>query len=246
MKVLIFQPDELLETQTSREAMKKDLVIFLHGFPSLRSKQNRELAKIVSQTNLVDVWLPLYPGLGFSEGRFSFSSCLELVQNWASSRLKEKRRSGWTGRLQIVGHSWGGFLGLALAQLPDVAVTLSKMVLMSPLVHFAPPSEVSRAFQHMTAQSDLKLDLLDIESLAKDFERVGKNRDVAQLIRNLPSTLKVDYLQARTDQMTPPEVAEKMRVHFKCQLNFQVVDQDHSFLSDRSSLGLELARLLRS
>ena len=230
----------------SVDSREDDLIIFLHGFPSLRSKQNRELAEIVSQTNSVEVLLPLYSGLGFSKGTFLFSECRANVEAWATRLVRERRAAGWTGELKIVGHSWGGFLSLALAQIPEIAALLTQVILLSPLVHFAKALNVAPAFAHMTSQTELVLNLPETQALADDFQRVGEKVDVSQMIQQLSPNLRVTYLQAKTDLMTPPALAEKMRVHFRCHFDFSLVDQEHSFLTDRPALGLTLAQILRA
>ncbi|GEM_PF-2287382 len=243
MKVLKFLPQDLTR---SLALNADDLVIFLHGFPSLRSKQNRELAEIVSRENSCEVLLPLYSGLGFSEGRFTFSGCMDQVVDWATSLMRQRLNQGWKGRVQLVGHSWGGFLSLRLAQISEIKASLNRMVLMSPLVHFAQAGDVARAFAQMTARTELRLDLPEIDILAHDFSKVGQAYPAQRLIENLSPDLEVSYLQAKVDQMTPVESANGMRGSFRCHLDFRLVDQDHSFLTDRANLGVEIARLLRS
>ena len=221
-----------------------DIIFFFHGFPAVRSRQNRELAQQVSQINSVYTIVPLYSGLGFTEGEFRFSSCVNEVRDWALQLTSQKIAEGWQGRLKFVGHSWGGFLSLLLANEPLLKSRLQKIVLMSPLVHFAASAMAAMAFE-IVQQDNPHLALGSIEHLANDFAEVAKRYPTSRLIGNLDPGLETEYWQARVDRLTPPEAAELMRPKFPGQLNFEIVDQDHSFLKDRATLARKLADALR-
>ena len=230
-----------------REEAAGPCLIFLHGFPALRSKQNREFAEIVShETGLYSV-LPLYRGLGFSPGQFSFTSCLTELFNWYRNFLDARRTRGLHLNTIFIGHSFGGFISLLLAT-RDLA-PVNKMILLSPLLEFTVPENLNERSFREAQDKNPNLNLLEPTSLARDFQDVGRRWSVPELLSGLcllQPDVPILFLQARDDKVTPTSTALAMKDQFPAQLKFELVDQDHSFLINRPAIAARIIRFILS
>ena len=102
----------------------KGLFVCLHGFPAWSTK-NYDIAEQLCLLGYA-VLLPHYPGLGFSGGSFSFTRSRETLEKFLGF---SKRRYGLP--LSLMGHSWGGYLALALCRRVD-----RLLLLLAPLSVF--------------------------------------------------------------------------------------------------------------
>lgn len=216
---------------------KKLVTVFLHGFPAVRSKQNREIAEIVARETGRPVELLLYSGLGFAAGVFSFRKTLHEVGEYFDGLFA----SGRAEKVDLVGHSWGGFLALVLASRNPARVR--RVVLMSPLLKFAGESDAARGFDGV-ARDNPVLRLGNTSELAADFAEVGKSHPTEELIRRLPASVEVLFLQAKEDELTPLAYAEAARAFFAKKPHFEIADNNHSFLRDRPALAKKIAAFL--
>jgi len=214
----------------------KRLIVFLHGFPSTRSKQNREIATGVVASTARPAELLLYSGLGFAPGQFTFSGCLQEVGEYFARVF-----SGPIKNIDIVGHSWGGFLTLLMASRHGDRVR--KIVLLSPLLFFANEELAFSGFSQIQKENP-QLSLGDIRGLVKDFCDVGRQHEIDQLLAALSPHTETLFLQAGVDHLTPPEIALGKRGLFPRVPSFELVENDHSFLSDRSELAKRIGRFL--
>jgi poly(3-hydroxyalkanoate) synthetase len=207
-------------------------IISLHGFPSIRSKQNRELAENISKILKKRVRVVLYPGLS-CEGTFSFTKTLDSLVNEFPSLSEQKS-------VQILGHSWGGFCALVLAsKFPE---QIKKMVLLSPLLKFSTDLSQLTEWFSQTIDSNSMIHTLPAEQLAKEFIEIATKFPTEKVISQISPEIEISLLQARADHITPTAIAEEMKNNFKGKFSYQLVDQDHSFLIDRPKLSDNLAK----
>jgi pimeloyl-ACP methyl ester carboxylesterase len=218
----------------------KAKTVFLHGFPSLRSKQNRELADRVTEELQSHADLLLYSGLGFAEGTFTFSGCVHEVNQYFERTLP----SGSVD-INLVGHSWGGFLSLLMAS--RFGARVRKMILLSPLLFFGNEEQAMAGLKSIVDDNP-QLALGEARALVRDFCSIGLQNPTEKLIQQIPTGVEILFLQAKVDQLTPPEIAKsfaaKMQQHFKTPPEFELVDNDHSFLNNRPELSLRMAQFL--
>lgn len=219
------------------KAATDDWLVFLHGFPSIRSKQNREIAAAVNAELGWPTDLLLYSGLGCAPGEFTFSGCVDEVGDYFAKLLRERDR-----KIDLIGHSWGGFVSLLMAsRYPE---RVRRLVLMSPLLWFASEAEVYGGFTELTKEH-ADLNLGNTSDLVRDFCLIGEKYPTASLIKGLSPATEVLFLQAKVDPLTPAEIAIKMKDLFPRPPIFELVDNDHSFLSDRPQLSQRIAKFLR-
>lgn len=217
-------------------------VISLHGFPSVRSKQNREIAQGIADELQCRVRVVLYPGLSCS-GLFSFKKTIEaMVTQFPELTADEGKVSQ---KIDLLGHSFGGFAALLLAA--EYPQLVRRMVLLSPLLKFSPSaSDVSAFFRNiLSTNSNASLNTLTPDELGQEFHDLSKIYQTEKSIERLDPKLKVKLMQARGDTVTPTAIAEEFRRHFKCDLNFELVEQDHSFLVDRLALSKQIAQFFK-
>lgn len=199
------------------------VMLFLHGFPGLRSKQNRDFAEKAVQALGGRAYVPLYAGLGQAEGVFKFSTCLTKIRAFVAELLQHE-----IGReIYVAGHSWGGLLSLLIASEHPERVT--KVALLSPLLDFAAMGDIRHGF----AEERLKhpsLSFGTVDDLAEDFDELAATVDVRGAIAAIPAETEVLFLQADGDPITPTSSAELMLKSFKRAPEFKLVNVDHSFL----------------
>lgn len=198
--------------------------LFLHGFPGVRSKQNRDLAERAADGFGRRCFVPLYDGLGVAEGRFSFESCRDQIQSFAEKLLAENET------LDLVGHSWGGYLALGLAAKHQERI--ERLILMSPLLHFFTLDVCKQAFT-LTAEGNADLDLGNIETLAKEFHTLGNREHAYRHAQTISSRTMVSIFQAASDDTTPASYAEHLVNQFRERPGYEAVATDHSFLLNR-------------
>lgn len=230
MELLYFGP----ENQNS--SGEPALTVFLHGFPGVRSKQNRVFAEEFSRKTGRRSLVVLYDGLGFSAGEFSFSKCLSQVEELFESLLATTK-----GKIDIVGHSWGGFLALKMAA--RCGDRIRRIILLSPLLKFFPVDVCSPSFAN-TAQENPQLRLGDTSKLAEDFAGVGEATPTESLVEAVPDGVEIVFLQSTTDEITPLNIAESALPFFRKKPRFERVETDHSFLVDRSKIVERVTELL--
>ncbi len=213
----------------------KPITVFLHGFPGVRSKQNREIAEQTAQTTGRHCYVPLYTGLGFSEGTFSFENCRKEVEDFVGELMKSH------GQLDLVGHSWGGYQALGLAA--KHGHKIRRLVLMSPLLDFFNVDIADESFKS-TAQNNPQLHLGEISKLAEEFVNVGAETPAVSLAERVHPLTKVVLLQAKDDGVTPPKHAEALLSHFRELPIYRTLETDHSFVLNREFATQEIIRAL--
>lgn len=223
-------------TYPNDQACGSHEVVSLHGLPGVRSRQNRLIAERIAALTQKPTHVLFYRGLGEAPGVFSCAGSVLDVRLF----FEERFASGVT-TVDLIGHSFGGFLSLLVGHLYPNRVR--RIVLLSPLVQFFEPDLSARFFQ------DLKSNYPHFGwdegvNLAQEFHRLGEQYPPIRLIQSLSRNLEVLYLQAKDDDITPVFAAEEARRFFSCQLDFRLVDQDHAFLSNREELASTIAAFL--
>jgi esterase/lipase len=210
--------------------------LFLHGFPSIRSRQNRDIAEATARETGGRADVLLYDGLGFSPGVFSFERCLSDVRAFVKNMVE----SG-VEKFDLVGHSWGGFLSLVLAS--EFRKHVRRMVLMSPLLSFT-TAEHARPWFEETFEDNPHIRLGNIGQLATEFERLGKKYPLQNLLSKFPETVDALFLQAENDDVTPSSIAKSSLAFFSKTPLFELADTDHSFLINRPAMTDRIARFI--
>lgn len=213
----------------------KPVTVFLHGFPAVRSIQNRDIAEKTAKATGRHVYLPLYRGLGFSEGEFSFRQCRADVHGFVDDLIQKH------GRIDLVGHSWGGYLSLGLAA--KHGSKIGRLVLMSPLLNFFNVDIADESFKG-TAKENPQLNLGKIEDRSREFVEVGTETPANGLAAKIDVLTEVIVLQAAADQVTPAKYAETLLDSFKKRPHYETVDTDHSFLVKREEASNKVIQAL--
>lgn len=214
-------------------------IVFLHGFPGHRSRQNRDLAKGMAEGMGENVDVLLYAGLGCAPGLFSFTRCFAEVESYLLNL--EKALEGQ--KVILVGHSWGGFLALAMAR--RFADRVDQVLLLSPLLRFLPEADAVKWFESYRAENP-DLDFGDSALLARDWREFYSRQDIPEIIRSLHLSTQVSIIQARQDEVTPAHLAESMLAVFAQPPRYELREDDHGFQSNRSDLVRRLVALARS
>lgn len=199
--------------------------LFLHGFPGVRSKQNKDLAERAAAKGRRS-FVPLYAGLGQADGEFSFSKCKAQVEMFAQELITRN------GSIDIVGHSWGGYMALDLAA--KYQAKIQQLVLMSPLIYFY-TLDLAKQAMKLTADGNAALKLGVTDELAKDFYTLGNRGRAENFAKEISPETSVTIFQASNDDTTPVSYAESLVNMFKTRPHYEQVVTDHSFLVNREA-----------
>ena len=227
-----------MNVQVIKPENKTELIptIFLHGFPGIRSKQNLEIAEGFARASGAEAHVLFYSGLTRAPGNFTFNTCLDEVHQYVESLVDVGVQA-----FNLVGHSWGGFLSLTIAQ--RFQPFLRRMVLMSPLVYFWEASESTKFFEDTLANNP-EIQIGAPSERGAEFEELGLKRPPDQLLQSVSVDAEVLFLQAREDNVTPTSIAlEKLR-HFPRFPIFELVDTDHSFILNRERITRRISAFL--
>lgn len=152
------------------EKPAKQAFVFLHGFPGLFTR-NEDLAAFASARFQADSFVPHLSGIGQSKGEFLFSKSIEnsisLIENILASNIYEK--------VNLVGHSWGGFI--TLTALRHFKKTIHRTMLLSPFT-VAPPVEAI---------------LPELSAFVKQQQLTGKSADLNRLTKDMAEVLKIQH-----------------------------------------------------
>lgn len=150
--------------EISPATAKKDqspVFLLLHGFPAWSTK-NYDIAETLALEGVSSV-VAHHIGLGLSQGQFSFKRSVE-----ETAALIAQVRSANPGRpVTVVGHSWGGFLALALAELAD------DIVVLAPLTRFPKGQDLWNLVDGLFEESPEECSVYTRESLFAEFEELG-------------------------------------------------------------------------
>jgi pimeloyl-ACP methyl ester carboxylesterase len=207
------------------------LLVFLHGFPGLRSKQNRDLAEQAANGVSGKSFVALYSGLGQAPGQFSFSGCLLDVRGFFHDLMTK-----WPDRqFTLVGHSWGGLMALILAS--EFPSRIHSLVLLSPLLDFKGENGqgIGREEFIEMGREHPEISFGGADFLSADFDNLGKQIDIPAVIEKIPAQTQILFLQAKNDKITPESVAKQLLPHFRATVSYREIEVDHSFLGEGRS-----------
>lgn len=229
----------LVHVYGESRAPEEPRLVFFHGYPGVRSKQNRDIAESLAMSLGSEAHVLLYSGLTQAPGEFSFQACMADVEAYLESILVQAK-----GPIDLVGHSWGGFL--ALNTVYKYKKFIRRLALMSPLLYFPTPSSQPddrlRLYFEEMARENPALQLGRTEDRLQEFAALGRTHDVDAYIASIPKEVPVLFLQADKDEITPTAIALDKQKKFLCPLTFELVPTDHSFLTARDALAERLRR----
>ena len=119
----------------------KGLFVCLHGFPAWSTK-NYDIAEQLCLSGYA-VLIPHYPGLGLSEGLFSFARARATIETFLGFAERE-----YGLPLSFMGHSWGGYLAISLCRRVE-----RLLLLLAPLSVFPTGAALSALIDGIFADS---------------------------------------------------------------------------------------------
>lgn len=213
-------------------------VFMLHGFPGNRSCRNEDVGELIAEKMGLTVFLLHYRGLGRHEGLFSFSSTIEQA-GAALRSLKDDFRS-WI----FIGHSWGGLVAVAMArQISEKHI--KKILLLSPFNVIPSGRQLRDILREMQLEEPEIIGHYSLEELVNDLEYIRQTNDPrSNLVKlNLPKE-KLHILQACNDEVVHPKTTESLVNFLDNRLTYEVLNDDHSFLTNRVILRSRILQIL--
>lgn len=204
----------------------KQLALFLHGLPGIRSKQNQDLAQNLYEELGVPSLVLFYEGLGVSEGVFSFVQTYKQVTRTVNSVLEQSPDL----KIHLIGHSFGGYLSLRL--LKDYTHHLKSIFMLSPLLFLLTPDQLQSLFTHIY-ESYPQLKPASLEHLQKEYQVFTQGYN-PEYLKTLVDSLPVKLVQAQNDEITPADYARRFITSTNIQ--YLEVNQEHSFITDRTEV----------
>ncbi|HLX93797.1 MAG TPA: alpha/beta fold hydrolase [Puia sp.] len=214
-------------------AEKHPTLLLLHGYPG--NERNLDLAQVVRSHGWNVIYFD-YRGSWGSQGKFSFTNCVEDVVNvYAFCKKYEDSLKIDTSDIVLFGHSMGGWVCLkALQKLPSIkkGFALSSW-------------NIGNDFKKVTTEKEL-LQLANNPntggryfvlnaSLKELFSPVISNRDYYNLI-NDGNALAGKQIIMLDEHPGNKQVAAAIRNANKAYFDYQVWQTDHPFTNKRVSL----------
>lgn len=216
---------------------EKTPVLMLHGFPGesyngTPLEKNHDIALAINRLGFA-VYQPHYYGLGLNKLKpFSFSHSFDQALALAHTILEQHER------LIIFGHSWGGYVGMALnLALKD---KIQQTILLSPLSYLPPQDVLTNLITSLHAETPSlnTKGALGAQELCADLfaldERIYPDRE--QAVRSLKN---VTIYHAEIDDEIPLELSQRL-VATNPAIDLKVCDTDHGFVREREKMLMEI------
>ena len=204
--------------------------IFLHGFPSWRTK-NYDLAEVLASEGFI-VHIPHYPGLGLSKGTFDFIETREKIFHF----INEIKVQNPELKTSFLGHSWGGYLSLYYQELCD-----DMLILMAPLAKFPQGSKLEQLIDSLIQEAPEDCIRYDRDSFLTTFRLLENNLEIKGILKNMTAK-KVYLFKAERDEVITPDLINDFSESNKnSKLQVVSIDDDHIF----SKRGLFIKELLK-
>lgn len=204
--------------------LRSDMIVnvILHGFPGEKGNRNHDLAMSLYECNGQSSFIVHYEGLGQSLGDFNFYESIFHTIDVINQKLQDKGVS----KINIIGHSWGGLVGLFLMHKATFAI--NKIVLLSPFLSIPKNDELLLLINNL--KSELPHVLKKSPGVYKtELDRINANLEELSL-----SSLKlIDIIFANHDDTVSVDDISSFFQLKNVKFNLVTVDQDHSFLKDR-------------
>lgn len=204
----------------------KNVLVLLHGFPGITTKQNRDLAPLFFEQLGWPTVIVFYPGLSVNPGKFTYTETYSLVKKTFNELLAKNPHL----KISLYGHSFGGYLSLCLAK--DFNQNIERVFLLSPLLHIIDKVFFTELIHKLYTEQSY-LERHPLEFLYSDYQQFLVNYDPQELKVFLASK-KVMLYQARLDTITPTAIAKDFVKGTL--IEYDESEQDHSFLTDRNEV----------
>lgn len=214
----------------------KEVLIFLHGFPGISTKQNQDLAQLYFEKTMIPTIILFYPGLSIHPGTFAYTKTYHFVKSYIQQLISKYPNI----KINLFGHSFGGYLSLRLAK--DFNHHIHKIFLLSPLLHVI-SDDFIRNYVTYVYENNPQLDRQNIDDLIRDHHVFIQNYDPQDLKKYLENK-SVFLLQAQKDHLTPTENA--LDFVQKSSIQYKESSQEHSFLADRNEVLQEIIHFFDS
>ena len=203
----------------------------LHGFPGLNSKlMLNQMACQLNSLPSTTAEVISYPGLHNSIDEFGFHKSVEFVL----SLIKDTISMNSPKKIYLIGHSWGGFVSLAVGKKLNLANV--HLVLLAPFTHFS--LEVPSLQQHQAAELVQEAHVMNPDQFTSQL-LPGLSEDLMSLVQEqnfcfetnkwLDESRFTFILGLQDAVLPPPYMKEFLRQFNENKLNLFELDDDHSF-----------------
>ncbi len=198
-------------------------VLLLHGFPGWGNK-NFDVAERLALVGY-HCFLPHYVGLGHSSGVFTFEESLNSI-----TRLIDniQNRLGFS-QISCVGHSWGGFVALNIAD----RIT-QKLLWLSPLVILPEKEKLQMIIADLFAAHPVDCAAYSPTTLYDTFKSLAATVDYPKVVKHL-SNIEVRIIHGLRDTVLPIDLSKRVATEIEG-ADFLAIDDDHSFTINRRDL----------
>jgi esterase/lipase len=210
---------------SSRPDRQNEICFFFHGFPGLKSLEMlTPLAKRLAHERGVDTHVMAYPGLHDDLGAFSFAGAIQASREMVARKVSEKDYD----RVHFIGHSWGGFVSLALSK--SMMSSKLRLVLLAPLTRVGGRDRPERLFGSVAEIYPEKFKPETREAFARDMlgvcDAYDFNRHAAGWLKS--ESVKI-ILAKHDDAVTRAESDAFLLQYGRSPLPVEVLDDDHGF-----------------
>jgi len=207
---------------TPQKNQSNEVYVMLHGFPSWQTK-NEDIAQLIAAAGH-KVYLPHHIGLGFSKGIFSFKRSI----NETNSFIKFVRRSNKGKKINVIGHSWGGFLSLAIDQ-----TELNNALLIAPLIEFPEKQNMDKLVESLYVEypedcSNYK----NLQEMINEWDLLKKEYNFLSQNYSLQYS-KALIIHGQDDEVIPHSASSRFCETHPKKLFFRLLNDDHLLCLNR-------------
>ena len=204
-------------------AKEKSPVLILHGFPGWNTK-NEDIATALA-LNGYGSYLIHLPGLGESKGLFDFSSVVEKTKQIAEFICKIHDVS----KLPIIGHSFGGFLALAIKEIA------SSLTLLAPLSNLDKKENIDLVAADFFKRTEGNTVYSNPDELKKVYLEIAEKYPEEMLTRGL-SDIPTLLIHGTEDLRIPVSQSRALKESLGEKSSYVELTDDHRFTQTRKNL----------
>ncbi|MFC1522856.1 alpha/beta hydrolase [Elusimicrobiota bacterium] len=211
---------ELLPT-SARAA--KGMFICLHGFPAWSTK-NYDIAEYLCLLGYA-VLIPHYHGLGFSKGEFSFKQSAQRADHFIRYVKKYYKMP-----VSLMGHSWGGYLAIALCHHIE-----KNLLLFAPLSRFPAGRSLSQLIKGLFLEAPDDCRRYTTATMRKELESLARSTSYEKFFTKMANK-RLLIVHGKNDNVIPIEDSRALVAKLKVSSDILELDDDHLLLQRRRDI----------
>ena len=207
----------------NRFANPKSCVLLLHGFPAWNTKNEDIAIKLALCGHAT--YIIHHKGLGESQGKFDFNTVVEETR----ANIKYLCKLHQCSKIHLIGHSFGGFLTLALK---DLAASIS---LICPLFDIEDKESMKALFTPLFQENSTRIVQKTLEELESSLNKLAELYPKSELKRGIDQ-INTFLAHGTKDDIIPLSSSIELKKSLGAKATYLEFVDDHWLRTNRRSL----------